>query len=221
MKIYKIFVSFLLSCFVLMGCGIENDSHASSNAFDVSSTETTESFSCLPFNEPLEMFFSSGAGAWGTTLLLNPDGSFTGEYHDTDMGEMGTDYPNGIVYLSEFSGQFSEIKQLDENTWCMKLEELYLEETPDEEWIEDGVRYVATDVYGLTGGEIFEFYLPEKPVSELDFEFLSWWPDEERANKHKLDCYGLQNMQTGYGFFNYYEIMFSKIEKEVVACVKS
>ena len=34
----------------------------------------------------LQFRFSSGAGAWSTLLAVRPDGSFYGEYHDTDMG---------------------------------------------------------------------------------------------------------------------------------------
>ena len=33
----------------------------------------------------LQFRFSSGAGAWSTLLAVRPDGSFYGEYHDTDM----------------------------------------------------------------------------------------------------------------------------------------
>ena len=35
---------------------------------------------------PEEFLFASGAGAWSTVLSIGPDGSFTGEYHDADMG---------------------------------------------------------------------------------------------------------------------------------------
>lgn len=51
--------------------------------------------------------FSSGAGAWGTYFYLEKDGTFTGRFHDSEMGETGDGYPNGTVYISEFSGKFS------------------------------------------------------------------------------------------------------------------
>ena len=53
---------------------------------------------------PIDLEFSSGAGAWGTGLTLAADGSFSGEYHDSDMGDSGDDYPDGTVYLCNFPG---------------------------------------------------------------------------------------------------------------------
>lgn len=37
----------------------------------------------LPISEAIDMIFASGAGAWSTELKLNPDGSFSGSYHDS------------------------------------------------------------------------------------------------------------------------------------------
>lgn len=58
---------------------------------------------------PLTFVFSSGAGGWFTELELQPDGSFTGSYHDSEMGEFAEDYPNGTVYVCEFSGRFEAL----------------------------------------------------------------------------------------------------------------
>ena len=66
---------------------------------------------------PLTFVFSSGAGGWFTELELQPDGSFTGSYHDSEMGEFAEDYPNGTVYVCEFSGRFEALSHPDENTW--------------------------------------------------------------------------------------------------------
>jgi hypothetical protein len=82
----------------------------------------------LPETEPevqmLELFFSSGAGAWSTEITLQPDGSFTGFYSDADMGSSGEGYPNGTVYLCGFEGEFSEKVPRDEYSWSMTLESL-------------------------------------------------------------------------------------------------
>ena len=53
----------------------------------------------LPDVFPMELIFSSGAGAWRTTLTLNRDGSFSGSFRDSDMGDRTDDYTNGTVYL--------------------------------------------------------------------------------------------------------------------------
>ena len=60
----------------------------------------------LPDALPLDFTFASGAGAWLTELMLEQDGSFAGQYHDSEMGDLGDDYPNGSCYISTFSGRF-------------------------------------------------------------------------------------------------------------------
>lgn len=63
----------------------------------------------LPEDMPQDFVFSSGAGGWQTSLTLNRDGSFTGTYSDSEMGDQRDDYPHGTVYICEFSGQFSNL----------------------------------------------------------------------------------------------------------------
>ena len=58
----------------------------------------------LPGVFPCDFVFSSGAGAWGTFLTLDADGSFTGGYNDSDMGDTGEGYPHGKNYYCEFQG---------------------------------------------------------------------------------------------------------------------
>ena len=50
-------------------------------------------------DETVEFLFTSGAGGWSTQLSLNRDGSFTGEFHDSEMGDRTEEYPNGSVYI--------------------------------------------------------------------------------------------------------------------------
>ena len=67
----------------------------------------------LPGEYPMELTFSSGAGAWRTSLILNADGTFVGEYSDSDMGDIGDAYPNGTFYFCSFSGQFEVLTATD------------------------------------------------------------------------------------------------------------
>lgn len=153
--------------------------------------------------QPLEFLFASGAGGWGTTLTLYPDGSFEGEYHDSDMGVNAPEYPHGTIYVCKFSGHFSEMTQLTEHAYSMRLEELIYEEA-GREWIEDQIRYIASEPYGLAGGENFALYVPDTPADQLNEEFLSWWPDAYLWREGSLDtlsAYGLYNCNTGEGFF--------------------
>jgi hypothetical protein len=155
------------------------------------------------------MIFSSGAGGWGTVLTLNPDGSFTGEFSDSDMGSNGEDYPKGTVYLCNFAGQFTDIKQVDDHTYSLTLADLTITtENQEEEWIEDDIRYVAATPYGFEEGKDFLFYTPETPVEGLEEEFVWWWPNWNYQTVYgqdpdTLSCYGLRNLATDQGFFTY------------------
>lgn len=174
----------------------------------------------LPFEEGMEMIFNSGVGAWRTYLTLDPDGSFIGEYTDSDAGDTGEDYPNGTQYICQFHGSFGEIKQMSDTFYSLVLKELVTDtgHPEGEEWIKEGVRYVSSAPYGLDGedgealkpGAVFWFYTPEatgyEPGSSLygAAEFCSWMPERRRlvSETDTLDHYGLHNLETDYGFFS-------------------
>ena len=168
----------------------------------------------LPITESLEMAFYSGAGAWGTYLTLNPDGSFAGDYHDADMY---------TIYVCQFHGQFGKVEKLTDASWLLTLTELKLDTgcSVGEGWDEtDGdytVHYISSDPYGfndadgtaLRPGAQFILYSPDatghEPGTELygAMEFQSWMHKHKEFNGDGdiLDCWGLQNMETGQGFF--------------------
>lgn len=153
---------------------------------------------------PLEFLFASGAGAWGTTLTLYPDGHFEGVYQDSDMGASATEYPHGTTYICRFSGRFGEITKISRYAYSMRLEELTYESEAGREWIGDQIRYIASEACGLAGGEEFILYLPDTPAEGLSEDFLNWWPDAylwREGSLRKLHAYGLYNVNTGEGFF--------------------
>lgn len=162
-----------------------------------------EDTAILPDALPLDLVFASGAGAWLTELVLEQDGSFAGQYHDSEMGDQGEGYPNGSCYISAFSGHFGDIRQVDNHTWTMSLKSLTVQEEPDTEWIEGGIRYIASEAYGLEEGTEFLLYSPETPTEGLDQEFLTWWPSWNVEDTGTLNCWGLLNREMGYGFFTY------------------
>ena len=90
------------------------------------------------------------------------------------MGDIGDGYPNGTVYVSNFTGKFTNIKKIDDYTYEMELEECTTANTIGTEEIEDGIRYVYSEPYGISGGETFYLYLPGKPISELSEGFIGW-----------------------------------------------
>ena len=163
----------------------------------------------LPENEafPMELVFSSGAGAWRTHLTLYSNGSFTGEYSDANMGETGKDYPNGTVYHCTFSGRFTMGEPTDSHSTPMTLSEVTADPAPKEQ-ITDGVLYVAVGPYGLYNHEdgsmsrSFMLYAPTTPVSGLDESLLSWWPGRYEQNPPEtLSCWALWNTEAGTAFF--------------------
>ena len=102
----------------------------------------------LPY--PLEFYFSSGAGGWGTSLTLQADGSFTGSFHDSEMGDASADYPNGTVYICNFEGKFSTPVQVDEYTYSPELQDyIDFEEYGKDVCRDKNGEYV--DNYGFVG----------------------------------------------------------------------
>ncbi len=167
--------------------------------------ELTSNKASFP-TEPIELLYASGAGAWGTYVTINPDGSFMGSYSDADMGS-GTspETPNGTYYVCDFSGSFTDIQQIRDYAWSMKLESLTLEKEPDQTWIEDGTQYISSEAWGIKDGEEFILYAPGTLGDQLTPECRSWWPQEWqwRAGEiEALDGWGLYNVNTGDGFFD-------------------
>ncbi len=148
----------------------------------------------LPDALPREFVFASGAGAWSTDLTLNRDGTFMGVYHDADTT---------TVYICTFSGRFGDFRQVDDHTWAMTLESTDIQETPAPEWDDGEIHYIASEPYGIEGGTEFLLYAPETPTAGLSEEFLSWWPSWNVEGNGTLGCWGLSNVEMGYGFFTY------------------
>ena len=161
--------------------------------------------------EDLNFWFASGAGGWSTDLKINGDGSFLGEYHDSDMGDSGTDYPNGTVYTCKFEGRLSAPEKIDEYSYRLKLEDISYEKKPGTIWNEDGVRMIAADAYGLMAGESegegipadeFILYLPGAPAADLPEEVVRWicMPRGLTELPEKLPFFCLYNMQAETAF---------------------
>ena len=156
----------------------------------------------LPGEYPMSFLFSSGAGAWGTRLILNADGSFSGLYHDSDMGDDGPGYPNGTAYMCSFTGSFLAPEQLDAHSYRLNLGSVTPERPAGEEWIENGIRYFSAGPHGLYGGSEFILYTPDTPIAGLGEEMLSWWWGRFEADPPEtLNCYALWNVETGVAFF--------------------
>ena len=150
----------------------------------------------------LEWTFCSGVGAWSTDMWIQDDGSFRGEYHDSDMGDSGDEYPDGTVYFCTFSGRLSLVEQVDEYTWRIHVDQVTVD--PAEETIADGVRYIPEDSYGISEGADMLLYRPGTPVDYLteDMQFWAHVLDYETPPQELIDWF-LCNEADGTGFAGY------------------
>ena len=123
--------------------------------------------------------FASGVGGWYTEMQVMDDGTFTGYYHDSDMGDADTDY-DATVYECEFSGRFDGLVKEDELTYTMELAELAIENPPGETYIdEDRLRHIYSTPYGISEsgeayGQEFKVYLAGSETEGLPEEYNSW-----------------------------------------------
>ena len=164
----------------------------------------------------LEWSFSSGVGAWSTDLTIQADGTFTGEYHDSEMGDAEEKYPNGTVYVCRFSGKMSVSEKTDDKSWKIRVDQL--EKEPMEETIEDGVRYVPSDAYGLAEGDEMILYAPGTPVSVLSEDMRMWAHLMELdAMPETLDCWFLMSEKVGSGFTGYQAVGMPNPWQEMTA----
>lgn len=150
----------------------------------------------------LAFSFCSGAGAWETVITFAPDGSFSGNFHDSDMGDTGEDYPYGTRYFCNFTGTVTDARE--SQPWCRKLQLVSLDcsDPEHEAFVEDGVLYVPSGPYGLENADTLWLYQPETPLSELPEGFLPWtqlWSMDEEEDS-VLGKWGLYNDTEEYGF---------------------
>ena len=144
--------------------------------------------------------FCSGVGAWSTELTVWEDGTFTGNFHDSEMGETGDGYPDGTLYGCSFHGQFSDPEPVDEYSWKAAIT-VEQDEGQVPEAIEDGIRYVTAAPYGLEEAQTVVFFLPGTPVDRLPETFLIWshlWEIDPEAEE--IPYYAIWSEKDESGF---------------------
>ena len=149
----------------------------------------------------LDWSFSSGVGGWSTELNILSDGSFIGNFHDSEMGETGEDYPEGTIYVCSFSGRMSLIEQAEENVWKIRIDELKLDEEPGGELVDDGARFVYTEPYGVSEGDEMLLYAPGTPMDVFSEDMLFWAHVLDREDPiTELDTWFLTSEKNDSGF---------------------
>ena len=139
--------------------------------------------SSLPNETPNHFFLYTGVGATPTNIILLKDGSFTGSF-------MACEEDEKKVYYSDFSGQFTDIRQVNKHTWSMKLKELNIQnEIGTETQGEDGYIQVGIKPYGIDDeSEEYLLYMMQTPIDELKEEALGWVYPFFSIDKQLIKC---------------------------------
>lgn len=150
----------------------------------------------------LQFEFSSGAGAWSENFTIEKDGYFTGNFHDSDMGDTGEGYENGTFYSSSYTGHFKDLIQINDHTYQMKLADISYKETAGTSEIIDSVHYVYTESCCLDGTDTYTIYLPGTPLAELSEEVRIWllMMNESETELTRL---AIVDEVNGYGIYSY------------------
>jgi len=168
-----------------------------------SAAASTPDDQVFPLIEGNTFTYTSGAGGWQTEIAISTDGSFTGTFHDMDMGDTDDAYPGGTMYECSFSGMFVVTGKIDPFTYELRLASLEIQGPADEERIVDGVRVISDSAYGIEGGEMFMLYSPGRETADLPEGFLEWicMPHAWEKAPETLPFYGLYNAEEDTGFF--------------------
>ncbi|MFR0565770.1 PASTA domain-containing protein [Bifidobacterium porcinum] len=121
--------------------------------------------------------FSVGAGAWSTIMTVNADGTFSADYHDSDLGVTGDGYPNGSRSIASGTGKFNYSKRNDDGSFSMTCDQKAFHQngTVGDVTIKDGVRVETVDgIYGLTPCNTFTVYPTGYATSALSNDVKSW-----------------------------------------------
>ncbi len=154
----------------------------------------------------MEWSFCSGVGGWSTDMQIQADGSFSGNFHDSEMGDIGEGYPNGTIYVCAFTGQMTLLEQVDEHSWKVRVDQLTVDEEPEKETIDDGIRFVTAEPYGLSEGDEMLLYQPGTSIDVLSEDMQMWahvfdQPVEERPTE--LENWFLCSEENDSGFVGY------------------
>ncbi len=143
----------------------------------------------------------SGAGSWGTSVNILPDGTFTGSFGDSDSGS-GPGY-HGVHYYCVFNGKFSVPVKTGDYEYTVKCESVTFEGTEDDGIIKEGIKQIITAPRGFEDADEFKIYLQGKKKDEIPEDFFNWltvsYVNEINGIEFFDGC-GLYNVNSGHGF---------------------
>ena len=142
---------------------------ASTSGNDIDADVTAEFFKAAAG----DYTFASGAGGWATYLVIDENGRFEGSYHDSEMGASGDDY-DATVYVSNFSGQLSNIEKISDLEYTAYVESIEYQDSIGDQEIKDRVLYVYTGAYGIEYGKTLHFYMKGSDTENINEHLIEW-----------------------------------------------
>lgn len=141
---------------------------------------------------PDNFVFTSGVGGWRTNITISEDGSFVGQYLDSNYNE---------AFICDFNGKFSNPIKINDYVYSTNLESLTTDQKPGKVYYENGIKYTTSEPYGLNNGKQFLIYMPGMPLSEMSEHFLSWsFINTSFVKEMPAGKYGLFNISEKFGF---------------------
>lgn len=147
--------------------------------------------------------FSSGAGGWGSSLSIGPNGTFSGVYHDSDMGSTGPGYPGGTISESKVSGQFTRPHQVSPTLYEVDIENLQYEKPVGSSEIKENRKYEYSAAYGISKNHRMAIYLPGTPISSMPEELRLYSYGLIPEDSQTLPVYVIQEDMEGF-FIEYH-----------------
>lgn len=191
---------FLTIALSLVGCGKTTDNFDETNVTTAPAEEETQEPTEPDYEAQLYADFTSpfvyatGVGGWGESFTVNSDGTFTGEYHDSDKGSFAPEYMMGIVYKSEYSGSFKEVTKINDYTFALEYNALSYTVSPGTEKIEDDYKYSYCGSRGLSETNTVYLYTPSAKVADLPEYYQDWVIDYcDKNTEDTLGFYGIYN----------------------------
>ncbi|CAI3278482.1 hypothetical protein CIRMBP1220_00307 [Enterococcus cecorum] len=147
--------------------------------------------------------FSSGTGGWGSSLSIGPNGTFSGDYHDSDMGSTGPGYPGGTISESKVSGQFTRAHQVSPTLYEVDIENLQYEKPVGSSEIKENRKYEYSEAYGISKNHRMAIYLPGTPISSMPEELRLYSYGLIPEDSQTLPVYVIQGDMEGF-FIEYH-----------------
>ena len=203
-ELTSLLIAAAMTVCLLTGCETYSTDTGQTDASAAETENTADNVSNVNFSfadiSELRFDFSSGVGAWCTSVNVYEDGTFKGQFNDADAGDSGENYPKGTRYYCIFTGDFTEPQKVNDYTYSVKVESIELREEPGIVKFGDGAKYISSGPYGMEDAEEFLFFLPGAPVSELPEEYMDWVTSAYGTIDTYLPFYGLYNVNTQEGF---------------------